>query len=318
MKVSVVVCAYSTERYDVLRACLESVIAQTHSPLEIVVVIDGNEELYGRVRNAFDDHDGIVFHLNERNRGISYSRTKGAALASGEIVAMIDDDAVAEPTWIERHVDVYDDRGAIAVAGPVEPDWLEGKPSFFPPEFYWLVGCTEPGFASEGEEIRNGYGSNISYRRDAFLEVGGYDVNTGRRGGHHIQAHEPPVCLRLRERFDTGVIYTERAVVTHRLFAYRGEFGWLVRRSFWQGYSKRIMDDILDLPMDEERGYLLDLATSIVPRRVAGLLRRPSTSKLTQLLAIFVFTAAVGTGYLYALTKPTTALVDEEEEPAPG
>ena len=176
--------------------------------------------------------------------------TRGAELATGEVVAFIDDDAVAEPDWIAEHVRVYAQTDAVATAGPVLPVWLETEPNWFPAEFSWLVGCTEPGFAADGEEIRNGYGSNVSYRREVFLDVGGYDVHTGRKGDQHIQAHEAPVGIQIRDAYGQGVVYVEDAVVHHTLFAYRGEFLWLVSRSFWQGYSKTILEALYGAATD--------------------------------------------------------------------
>jgi glycosyltransferase involved in cell wall biosynthesis len=302
------------DRFGPFREAVESALDQTYEPVEIVLVIDGNRDVFERTREAFGDRAGVVVHCNDENRGISYSRTKGAELASGDVVAFIDDDATAERDWVESHVRVYEDRDAVAVAGPVEPDWVTGKPDFFPAEFYWLVGCTERGFAEDGEEIRNGYGSNISYRRDVFLDVGGYDENTGRKGDRHIQAHEPPVCIRIRRAYGRGVTYTEDAVVHHKLFDYRGNFRWLVGRSFWQGYSKRIMDLILPESTGGEREYLRQLLLQFVPGRIAGLVRRPSLAGAKQLATILLFTVAVGLGYLYALTKSERELMREAGE----
>jgi glycosyltransferase involved in cell wall biosynthesis len=304
MKVSVVVCTYSMGRFGPFCEAVESVRNQTYDDLEIVLVIDGNETVFERVREEFGDREDVVLHCNDQNQGISYSRTKGAELAAGEIVAFIDDDATAEPDWIERLVEVYEETDAIAVGGDVRPDWQTEKPDFFPAEFYWLVGCVEPGFAEDGEEVRNTYGSNISYRREQFLDVGGYDPNTGRKGDKHLQAHEAPVGIRLREEYGRGMVFTRDARVHHKLFDYRGEFGWLVFRSFWQGYSKRVMDLLYPDAEDNKSSYLKQLLTRFVPKRVKNLVRSPSLVRLQQLVAIFVFTAAVGLGYVYAMATP--------------
>jgi len=304
MKVSVVVCTYSMDRYGPFSECVESVLAQEYEPLEVVLVVDGNEDVFERVRDDFGDEENVVLHCNDENQGISYSRTKGAELASGDVVAFIDDDAAAESDWVANLVDVYENTDAIAVGGDVKPDWQTEKPAFFPEEFYWLVGCVEPGFAEDGEEVRNTYGSNISYRREQFLEVGGYDPNTGRKGDKHLQAHEAPVGIRLLEAYGQGMVFTEDAVVHHKLFDYRGEFGWLVSRSFWQGYSKRVMDLLYPDAPDDKSAYLKQLLTHFVPKRVKGLVRSPSVAEVKQLLSIFVFTGAVGLGYLYAILTP--------------
>jgi len=314
MKVSVVVCTYTMDRYDVFTAAVESALAQTHEPIEVVLVIDGNREVYDHAVDDFGDRANVVIHDNDENRGISYSRTKGAELASGEIVAFIDDDGVAEPEWIEKHVERYVKTDAVAVAGYVAPNWRNEKPDFFPEEFYWLVGCTETGFAKDGEEIRNGYGSNVSYKRDVFLDVGGYDVNTGRKGDRHIQAHEAPVGIRIREAYGKGVVYVEDAVVHHTLFAYRGEFRWLVFRSFWQGFSKRVMELLYPGAQGNESAFLKDLFVRALPSRVRRTVGERSLDPVQEAIAILVFIGAVGLGYLYGFTKSNSELMRNTTE----
>jgi hypothetical protein len=100
------------------------------------------------------------------------------------------------------------------------------------------------------------------------------------------------------------MVFTRDARVHHKLFDYRGEFGWLVFRSFWQGYSKRVMDLLYPNAEDNKSSYLKQLLTRFVPNRVKNLVRSPSVSRLQQLVAIFVFTAAVGLGYAYAAVTP--------------
>lgn len=294
------------DRYEVFTEAIDSVFAQSYEPIEVVLVIDGNSDVYKQAVEDFGGRENVVISNNDENRGISYSRTRGAELASGEIVAFIDDDGVAENDWITNLVDVYEETDAVAVGGDVRPNWQDKRPDFFPEEFYWLVGVVEPGFAEDGEEVRNTYGSNISYRREAFLKVDGYDTNTGRKGDKHIQAHEAPVGIRLLEEFGQGMVYTQDAVVYHTLFEYRGEFRWLLFRSFWQGYSKRIMDTLYPDAPDEKGEYLRWLFTERAPRRLHGLILSPSIAAVKQLAAITVFTAAVGLGYLYGMATSVT------------
>ncbi|ADB61824.1 glycosyl transferase family 2 [Haloterrigena turkmenica DSM 5511] len=303
MKVSVVICTYAMDRYDVFSECVDSVLSQTYDPLEVVILVDGNEPVFEQVQNDYGGLDDVVLHCNDENQGISHSRTRGAEIATGDVVAFIDDDAVAEDDWVAELARVYEETDALAVGGHVAPDWVTEKPDFFPAEFYWLVGCDERGMGEHMEELRNTYGSNISFRREVFLNVGGYDENTGRHGDRHIQAHEAPVCIRIANKYGRGVIYNTDAVVHHKLFDYRGDFQWLVFRSFWQGYSKRIMDLLLPEAKGDKNEYLRDLMLEFVPERLSDLVRRPSSAKAKQLVTIFIFTAAVGFGYLYGLIE---------------
>jgi hypothetical protein len=101
------------------------------------------------------------------------------------------------------------------------------------------------------------------------------------------------------------MVYTDDAVVHHTLFDYRGDFRWLVARSFWQGYSKRVFDLLYPDAPDEKNDYLRWLVGERVPRRVAGLAGSESkVAAVAQLVAIFVFTMAVGLGYGAAVVTP--------------
>jgi glycosyltransferase involved in cell wall biosynthesis len=58
------------------------------------------------VESDFGREKDVIVHKNDENQGISYRRTKSAELASGEVVAFIDDDATAELDWVQRLVGV--------------------------------------------------------------------------------------------------------------------------------------------------------------------------------------------------------------------
>jgi glycosyltransferase involved in cell wall biosynthesis len=313
MKVSVVLCTYSTDRHEDYVEAVESALGQAHEPVEVVLVVDGNEEVFERVEDRFGDHDRVILHCNDENRGISHSRTKGAELASGDVVAFLDDDAVAAPDWVEELVGVYESTDAVAVGGRLAGEWVVGEPSFLPEEFYWLVGVTPRGFADHMEEVRNTYGSNLSFRRGVFLEAGGFDENTGLKADSKVQAHEAPVCLRVRENTGNGVVYNDNAVVYHKIFDYRTDPWWLLDRAFWQGYSKHVMERVLKTDDDGKRTYLKQLMLEFVPRRAAGLVRSPSAVAFVQLVMIFVLTGTVGLGYLYGKAQPDEAFLEDLE-----
>jgi glycosyltransferase involved in cell wall biosynthesis len=280
MKVSVVICTYSMDRYEVFCGAVNSVIQQTYEPLEVVLIVDGNEIVYERVVTKYGEVENVLCHNNDENRGITYSRTEGAELASGEIVAIIDDDAEADPDWIETLVEMYEETGAVAVGDQVIPDWQVEKPDFFPDEFYLLVNREEKGFSEHMEEIRNTYGSNISSRRDVLLNVGGYDANTGRKGDKHIQAHESTIGARIRREYGRGVVNDPDEKVHHKLFEYRDDCRWLENRSFWQGYSKRIMDHMISDAAGNKNEYLADLLRKHVPERLVSLVRARELAKV--------------------------------------
>jgi len=303
MRVSVVACTHAIDRYPHLRETVESVLANGYGDREVVVVSDGSEAVYDRAREEFGDRDDVRVHLQEPNQGLLAARNAGAAVADGDVVAFIDDDAVADEAWLAELVAAYDEE-TLAAGGRMVPEWAAGEPAFLPEEFYWLIGVTHRGFADGPGEVRNTFGSNISFRRDAFLGLEGFDTAIGgRQGDSNLQGGETELCARLNAEYGAGVYYTPDAVVAHKIFDYRTDPAWLVRRAFWQGYSKRGMEKFVPASTGEEGAFLGDLLTRFVPARLAGLARDPSTAAALQLLFVFVLTGAVGAGYLYGVAK---------------
>lgn len=304
MKVSVVVCTHSIDRYDDFSEAVDSVLDQTYPDVEVVVVVDGSQEVYEEVEDDYGDFDDFVIHLNHENVGLLESRNTGAQEASGDVVAFIDDDAVADERWIEELVSVYEEHDVEAAGGKMTPLWEADEPIHLPEEFYWLVGVTYAGFPDEGE-VRNTFGSNLSFSRDVFLELGGFDTDIGgRKGRGNLQGGETELCARLRSELDGVLYYNPDAEVAHRVYDYRTGFVWLLKRAFWQGYSKRAMETLVpDEGIDEEGSYLRYLLLDATLRRLQETFLGLSAKSFVRLLMIYVFTACVGLGYLYGFRR---------------
>ncbi|WP_435194278.1 glucosyl-dolichyl phosphate glucuronosyltransferase [Natronomonas sp. EA1] len=304
MRVSVVLCEHTLDRYADLREAAESVFAQSYDDVELVLVSDGNEAVYRKMVDDWGDRDDTVIHCNDENVGLLRSRNTGAELASGELVAFLDDDAVADPEWLERLVDAYERHDVPAVGGPMTPAWVAGKPEFLPAEFYWLVGVTHKGFAEGEGEVRNTFGSNIAFERAVFLDLGGFQENIGgRQGDKNLQGGETELCARMKTRYGHGVYFVPDAEVAHKVFDYRTDPRWLCNRAFWQGYSKRGMEKFVPGSGGEEGDFLGKLLFSFVPERLAGLVRSPSLARAEQLVFLLLLTGLVGLGYLYGVVK---------------
>lgn len=303
MDVSVVVCTHADERFPDFVEAVESIKTQQYEPVEAVIVCDGNESLYERIEQRFGEDPTVNTHCNDRNRGVSYSRTKGAEIASGDIVCFIDDDAVARPDWVEQLVSTYKQTDALAVGGRMAGRWLDGEPWYLPAEFYWLVGVTHLGFAEAGEEVRNTYESNISFRREVFLELGGFDTAFGPTATTYTHSEGAEIGIRLQQAYDTGVIYNPDAVVEHKIFPYRTTLRWLFEKSLQQGESKYQLGQQSSADIGSEAGFLRELCVEHLPRRLQEILRAPSGAKLVQLSFLFVLTGLVGAGYCWAVVR---------------
>jgi hypothetical protein len=91
--------------------------------------------------------------------------------------------------------------------------------------------------------------------------------------------------------------------VRHTLFAYRGRFRWLLFRSFWQGYSKRILGRLYPHSQGEERSFVWGVLTRAVPGYIVEAVRDGRSAPVLQAVASVSFIAAAGLGYLYAVIR---------------
>jgi glycosyltransferase involved in cell wall biosynthesis len=303
MRVSVVVCTYTMELYDHLGDAADAVLEQTHDDTELVLISDGDDDVYEAMRADYGDRDEVRIGKNDSNQGLSRSRNHGVDLATGDVVAFLDDDAVPEPDWVEQLVAGYERHDAIAVGGKMTPLWVDGRPEFLPEEFYWLIGVTHRGYPDAECRVRNTNGSNMSFKQEVLEALGGFDENLGRKGDRQVQGEETELAARMQAEYGEGMWYVPEAEVGHKVFDYRTDREWLLKRAFWQGYSKRVMDDLVDDTGGEEGDYLRNLVFRFGPKRLAGLCRRPSTARSDQLAMLVALTAAVGFGFLYGFFR---------------
>jgi hypothetical protein len=87
-----------------------------------------------------------------------------------------------------------------------------------------------------------------------------------------------------------------------------------VFRSFWQGFSKRVMEVLYPGAQGNESAFLKDLFVRALPSRAKRTAVERSTEPAMEAVAILAFTAAVGLGYLYGLTKRDVLREEVEEE----
>ncbi len=194
MNLSVVICTYTEKRWDTLVAGITSVQQQSMPPYEIIVVSDNNPALAARLQAKFT---GITVAENHGTPGISTTRNVGVAIASGDIVAFIDDDAIANKDWLSQLARCYEDQRVLGVGGNVLPEWTGERPRWFPEEFDWVVGCSYRGLPRKASPVRNFIGCNMSFRREVFSVVKGFDDELGRGAAHPAGCEETDLCIRV-------------------------------------------------------------------------------------------------------------------------
>jgi GT2 family glycosyltransferase len=296
--ISVVICAYTENRWDDILAAVGSVRSQQVKPQEIIVVVDHNPALYSRLKLVLDD---VVVVENHQTRGLSGGKNTGVAVARAELVAFLDDDAVAEPNWLRFLAASYVDENVIGVGGLTRPLWETQRPRWFPEEFDWVVGCTFVG--REPGPVRNLLGGNASFRREVFDVAGGFPDHIGRSVATRrpLGCEETEFCIRLSQRRPGAVfVFDARAVIWHRVPAVRSRLSYFRSRCYAEGLSKALVTRSVGVNagLSAERSYTAVTLRRGVTRGLVDGLRGADPVALTRSAVIILGLLSATAGYV--------------------
>jgi GT2 family glycosyltransferase len=296
-RVAVILCAYTLDRWDDLVAAVQSVARQTQRADQTIVVIDHNPTLLAHARAAFPE--AMVIE-NSQPQGLSGARSSGVAATQAEIVAFLDDDALAAPDWLAALTQAYTDPAVMGTGGAIEPRWDTARPAWFPQEFDWVVGCTYRGMPMTPTPVRNLIGCNMSFRREVFDAVGSFRSGMGRVGQIPLGCEETEFCIRLRQRWPSStLLYTPEARVQHRVPASRTAWAYFRARCYSEGLSKAQVTHLVGAGdgLSTERAYTLRTLPSGMLQGLTAALRG-DLAGLARAGAIGAGLALTASGYL--------------------
>lgn len=235
-QLTIVICAYTSDRAAIFRRAVDAVLEQMSHDDELLVVIDHNDLL---LASCQDSIRGATILSNRHRRGLSGSRNTAIDQARGSIVVFLDDDAFPLAGWLDALRAHYTDKRIYGVGGRAQPGWLRGRPAWFPDEFLWVVGCSHRGLPAGPRPIRNLLGANMSFRKAAFDIAGGFTEHLGRVGKGVLGCEETEFCIRLTQaRPDALLMYDPSAQVEHQVPPSRVSVRYFVRRCWAEGLSK--------------------------------------------------------------------------------
>ncbi len=235
--VTVVICAYTERRWQSLLRAVHSLRAQTRLPEQCVVVIDHNEQLLRRARTSLSGDVELL--ASEERHGLSGARNTGVRAAWGDIVAFLDDDAEADPGWLEELVAQYDVPSVVGAGGRAVAVWPGKRPGWFPTEFDWVVGCSYTGLPGTVAPVRNLLGAAMSFRRCLFDQLGMFDTEMGRLGVLPLGCEETEFSIRVRRNIaGAEFVHVPSAIVHHHVEPERVRIGYFLRRCYSEGISK--------------------------------------------------------------------------------
>lgn len=261
--VAVIICAYADERYGDLCRAIASLESQSLPAAEVVVAVDRNDALLARVRSDFPDVKAVA---NTQHPGAGGARNSGVAVATTDFVAFIDDDCIADPSWLENLLPAVSRTDVLGGGGSIRPLWPSQRPTWFPEEFNWAVGGTYLGLPTMVAPVRNVFAGNMIVRRDVFVELGGFLAGFGKQGSAS-EPEETEFCIRASQRWPTrSWIYVPHAGVQHRVLDGRETWRYFLSRCLNEGRGKARMSGHVQAgaALASERRYV----TRILPRGV--------------------------------------------------
>jgi O-antigen biosynthesis protein len=182
-RISVVVCSYNGSR--TIEQTLESLTRLQYPDYEVIVVNDGSRDATPEIASRYP-----VRLKSTPNRGLSAARNMGLEMATGEIIAYIDDDAYADPYWLTYLAATFLTTDHVGVGGPNVPPADDGELA--------LAVAASPGgpvhVLISDQEAEHLPGCNMAFRTSALRAIGGFDRRF-RTAGDDVD-----VCWRLRDQ----------------------------------------------------------------------------------------------------------------------
>ena len=244
--ISAVIC--TRNRGQRLSLALESLVKQTGidpSRAEVIVVDNNSTDDTRQVAESFRSRMPFAYTVvSQPAVGLSNARNRGLEAAGGDVVAFLDDDAVASERWLAAHLAAYSFTDSVgAVIGRIIPEWEAARPD-------WLDPALEPYLTilDYGDEpfvvVKPGLapvGANMSFWRRAASGAGQFDPAFGFGGTLGIPHEETEFAFRLA-RQGWQIVYWPAASVRHSVSAERLTWKWFRRRILEQGRAECCLD----------------------------------------------------------------------------
>lgn len=262
---TVLICSYNRARLlEETLAALAIARPPDRCEIEIVVVDNSSsDDTPEVVRRAAARGPWLVRYAMERRQGKGYALNRGLTIASGDVIALTDDDVLPSADWLVRIVDQFRAEDFVFVFGKVLPRW-EVPP---PPELLttrardiWgplaLIDYGDrparydaPSFADKRLPI----GANLAVRRDAIERIGGWRTDLGKVDNSLIAGEDHELCVRLYRAGLYAGLYDPEIIVRHFVPASRLTRNYFRRWFYWHGRTMARMAGAIYLDLDLAR-----------------------------------------------------------------
>lgn len=229
MVISVVILTFNRREHVV--DTVESTLRQAFDgDYEVIVVDNWSEDgSYEELKSRFSRISNFCIVRPSQRIGIAAARNYGIQISKGDIVAFIDDDCIANRSWLKEINSIFKDSSVGCVGGKISLVMVGAKkPKWLGKDVYGILGVT-----NWGEKARDIYfpiGGNLAIRRDLALKIGGFKEQLG---PHGVKVFGEEISISNRVR-NSGfrVVYAPKAKVFHKIWKNRIEIENLLRRAY--------------------------------------------------------------------------------------
>jgi glycosyltransferase involved in cell wall biosynthesis len=263
MYISAIICTHNRSRH--LEAAVASLINQTlpRDGYEIIVVDNASADDTGQVVRGLSSGTLNVRHVYEPELGLSHARNRGVAEARGDVVAFMDDDAVADPQWLSAIKATFEGVSPqpVCVGGKVSPIWESPRPDWLPDDsklgiltvLHW---GEQPLWLQWGRQYL--VGTNIAFKKDRLLAVGGFNPTLGRKGEGLLADEESLVLSLIYYGFgEKSIYYQPEAHVRHLIPDLRVSKRYLFKRCYSHAASGFLRQEIVYRMLSASNRHLL-------------------------------------------------------------
>lgn len=297
------------QRTELLLTCVASILKGDYHFYEIIVIDqERSQTLKQRLIQEYSNETRIrYFFLDEA--GASRARNLGLQKANGEIVAFIDDDAVADSGWLKAIAEAFVTvkPTPALIGGRIDPIWLNRKPKWYPKEREFLLGLYDIGNQMcPMPEHDQPIGANMAGLRDVIIKLGGFDENLGPnyfRKRSMLTGEETILGKRVKNA-GYQLYYQPKAYVYHRISPKKLTISYFLKRHFWEGVTTISQIFFLDELKSNKKNHIFyhsQIVVKSIARAILPKYKKNQDVSPSEMRMLSLSKTAFSLGVLYGL-----------------